>query len=207
MKNLLLDVDGVIIRDRLITKHMEHNIDSYVSKKLPLAKDIYKIRTMLFKRYGHTGRGLNKAFGINTDDFNNEVYDKSLMSHLYGYIDSQTFKNDAEDIHNLIQKDGWKVTLFSNAPVEWVTPVALGIDHRVNIPPDRYFLKPEAGAYAQFPKKHKYVFVDDTINNILTPRLLPNWSCIQFADKPTGSFLNVRSIWELTLMLNTISHD
>ena len=207
MKHLLLDVDGVLIRDRLITKHMEHNIDSYVSKKLPKAKDPSKIRTMLFNRYGHTARGLTQAFGINTDDFNSEVYNTSLMSHLNGYIYGKGFKNDADDIHNLIQRDGWNVTLFSNAPVEWVTPIALAIDDRVNIPQDRLFLKPESGAYAQFPNKHKYVFVDDTLNNILVPSLLPNWSCIQFADKPTGSFLNVRSIWELTLMLNTISHD
>ena len=62
-------------------------------------------------------------------------------------------------------------------------------------------------AYAQFPKNQKYVFVDDTINNLLVPSLLPNWKCIQFADKPNGPFLNVRSIWELTLMLNTISRD
>ena len=207
MKNLLLDVDGVMIRDRLITQHLEHNINSYVAKKLPMARNIHMIRTMLFNRYGHTGRGLQKAFCINTSDFDSEVYDKSLLNHLYGYIDTPMFRDDAEDIHNLIERDGWNVTLFSNAPVEWVAPVALAIDHRVNVPTDRLLLKPESGSYGQFPRNQKYIFVDDMISNLLTPSLLPNWKCIQFADKPTGSFLNVRSIWELTLMLNTISRD
>lgn len=205
MGNLLLDVDGVLLRDRLLAQHVEHNITKYVRSKLPEAKDHTAIRTLLYNKYGHTARGLTQSFGIDTSDFNRKVYNKSLMTHLAEYMQTQQFQKDAYDIHQLIQNDGWKVTLFSNAPVEWTKPVALSIDSRVNIATNDTFLKPEAGAYSQFSKNEDYIFVDDIIKNLLTPSFLPNWTCVHFAEIPTQrKFMTAGSIWELVMMVNSI---
>jgi hypothetical protein len=207
MGNLLLDVDGVLIRDRLITCHVEHNITQYIRAKLPDAKNPDMVRDILYKKYGHTGRGLARSFGLDTSDFNEKVYNKSLMTHLAEYLEGRQFQDDAQGIHKLIQYDGWKVTLFSNAPECWTRPIGLAIDSRIRIAEDDIFVKPEAGAYAKFGKKKDYIFVDDSIQNLLTPSLWPNWTCLHFADQAEQTkFLTCSSIWELTLMANTL-HD
>jgi hypothetical protein len=205
MGHLLLDVDGVLIRDKLLTKHIEYNINQYVKTKLPSAKNPGLIRSVLYRRYGHTGHGLKKSFGIDTSDFDQKIYDKNLMDHLWEYMESKQFKDDAEDIHRLIQQDGWDVTLFSNAPERWTRPVALAIDSRVDITPDDECLKPDARAYSQFDLYKKYIFVDDSIQNLMTPSFYPNWTCIHFSDKPVQKrFMTARSIWETTLMVNSL---
>lgn len=184
---------------------VENNITQYIRAKLPYAKNPDMVRNILYKKYGHTGRGLAKTFGIDTRDFNEFVYNKSLMTHLAEYLEGRQFQEDAEDIHKLIQDDGWKVTLFSNAPECWTRPIGLAIDSRVRIARDDKFLKPEAGAYTKFGKKKDYIFVDDSILNLLTPALCPNWTCIHFANQAEQTkFLTCRSIWELTLMANTL---
>jgi hypothetical protein len=206
MGHLLLDVDGVLIRDNLLTKHIEYNINQYIRAKLPAAKDPGLIRSVLYQRYGHTGRGLNRSFGLDTSDFNEKIYDKSLMTHLAEYLNGSQFQDDSEEIYKLIQQDGWNITLFSNAPECWTLPVALAIDSRINVASNKH-LKPEAQAYAQFDRKEKYVFVDDSITNLLTPSYLPNWKCIHYSDTPSQhKFMTAGSIWEMGLMINSLRH-
>ena len=112
---LLLDVDGVIIRDRLLMNHVKHNATRYVKNKLPDCKDPVLLNKHLYLAYGHTAVGLNKQFGIDVSDFNTCVYDKSLMTHLAEVLETPTFQDDAEIINDLIL-NGWNVTLFSNSP-------------------------------------------------------------------------------------------
>lgn len=216
-KSLLLDIDGVIVRDRLLMTHVRDNCVKYVESKIPGCKDPRRVNQLLYLVHGHTAKGLSHSFGVDTRDFNEKVYDRRLMDHLSEIIYSTDFQHEAKEIHDFTKR-GWNVTLFSNAPTTWCTAVAraIGDDVYLRCPGDdvtQWPLKPEAGAYLDFPKTHTHVFVDDSLKNLGTARWLPNWHPIHFAQSfDDDSILvpnykpwcpTIGSIWELGLFLNT----
>jgi len=206
MPCLLLDVDGVIVRDKVLFEHMKHNIVRYVSKKLPQCENPAVTNSVLYMGHGHTARGLSKVFGIDASDFNDQVYDKSLMSHLAEVLERDQFKKDAELVHDLTTK-GWDITLFSNAPYEWLAPVAIGINDQIKIKcpgPDltTSYFKPDIEFYRQFDNCKSYYYVDDTSMNLWAARNLPNWRLFHYTEENKNSkFEKVRSIQDLSLKL------
>jgi hypothetical protein len=217
MKTLLLDIDGVIIRDKPLLKHVSDNCVQYVATKLPHAKNPAESNRLLYLGNGHTARGLERTFKIDASDFNEKVYTKQLINHLYEVIYGNEFQQDAKEIHEIV-KSGWNVTLFTNSPYEWAGPIASAIDTTgINIVcPSRDWskahFKPEAGAYINFPKDVSYVFVDDSLKNLGTSRWLPNWKSVYFCE---DKHLNtnpewcptIGSIWELGLFVNSIDQE
>jgi len=188
MPCLLLDVDGVIVRDRLLMAHLKHNVSRYLHTKLPDCKDPVAVNHSLYMAYGHTARGLSNGFGIDCSDFNRKVYDKSIMNHLADVLERPEFKNDAEHVNRMIQY-GWPVTLFSNAPHEWVDRVALAINDKVRVrcpgpDPTKSHMKPELAFYKEFDSCLDYYFVDDSLKNLGAVRNLDNWYPIHFNEGP-----------------------
>ena len=216
-KSLVLDIDGVLIRDRRLLDHVRHNCVRYVAKKLPECKDPAYTNHLLFATAGHTARGLQNSFGIDTSDFNKEVYDVPLRSRLWDVLSSTEFQRDADDIHELM-RNGWKVTLFTNSPIEWAGQVAHAISDEVCVvcPSSDVVtspLKPEATAYTNFAKHHTHIFVDDSLTNLVTARWLPNWHPVHFnpdrhlgGDEPDWCPA-VGSIWEVCLFANSADHQ
>ena len=210
-KSLLLDIDGVLIRDKLLLEHVKDNCVAYVHSKLPEAKNPRETNRLLYLSHGHTARGLTAAFGIDTSDFNAKVYDKSLMDHLADVIYGEEFQQDAKDIHDLVQ-NYWKVTLFTNAPIQWAGPVAraIGDDVFVSCVPSDVTkgpIKPEVGAYTQFPKHHSHIYIDDSLKNVGTARWLPNWHPVYFNEGPKEERLwcpQISTIWEACLFVNSV---
>ena len=210
-KSLLLDIDGVIVRDKLLLEHVKDNCASYVRSKLPECKDPREANRVLYLGYGHTARGLTYGFGIDTKDFNEKVYDRRLMDHLAEVIYGKEFQQEAKELHKLTEND-WKLTLFTNAPIEWAGPIARAIGDEVcvacsNADVTQGPLKPEASAYAQFPKHHTHIYVDDSLKNLGTARFLPNWKPIYFSDEfkdPRMWCPQVGTIWELCLYVNSV---
>jgi FMN phosphatase YigB (HAD superfamily) len=207
---LLLDVDGVLLRDQRLFTHVKHNATSYVKSKLPECQDPEETNRFLYLAYGHTARGLKKSFGIDASDYNEFVYDKSLMAHLADVMDSKEFKNDMATVHSLTER-GWPVTLFSNAPLQWVQPIALAINDQVKIRvpgPDASVshFKPDAAFYKEFDSCDSYYFVDDSLKNLGTIRSWPNWRAIHFTErKERYSWCQqVSSLPELALRLATL---
>lgn len=212
-KSLLLDIDGVVVRDKLLMAHVQKNCVNYVQTKLPECKNPSQTNKVLYLTSGHTARGLTRHFGVDTRDFNAKVYDKNVMDHLYSFMETQKFKQDVEIIHEM-SRSGWNVTLFTNSPVEWARPIAMAINDEVRICcPDRNLMvahiKPDAKAFENFPKNHTHVFVDDSLKNLGTARRLPNWHPIHFYEgtvdyKPWCP--TIGSMWELNIFLNTADH-
>jgi FMN phosphatase YigB (HAD superfamily) len=210
-KSLLLDIDGVLVRDKLLLAHVKDNCVTYVRSKLPESKNPIETNRLLYLSHGHTARGLTSAFGIDTSDFNAKVYDKSLMDHLAEVIYGSEFQQEAKDIHDLVKND-WIVTLFTNAPIEWAGPVARAIGDDVFISCAgsnimTHPIKPEVGAYMNFPKHHTHIYVDDSLKNLGTARWLPNWHPVYFNEGPKEDRLwcpQIGSIWELCLYINTV---
>ena len=210
-KSLLLDIDGVILRSPLLMEHVKDNCVKYVAAKLPHCKDPRETNRVMYLAYGHTARGLSKTFQVDTSDFNEKVYDKHLMEHLADVIYGSDFQQEAKEIHELTEKD-WKVTLFTNSPVEWAVPIAHAISHDIYVDcvghdVSTSLLKPEAARYNQFPKHATNVFIDDSLKNLGTAKFLPNWHCVYFNEGPKEERLwcpQIDSIWEIGLYLNSV---
>ena len=210
-KSLLLDIDGVIVRDRALLKHVKDNCVQYVRYKLPDAKDPENVNKVLHLAHGHTARGLRDAFKINTNDFNEKVYDRRLLNHLAEVIYGNDFQHEAKEIHDLV-KNGWNVTLFTNSPSAWALPVARAISDEINVQCphsslENTWLKPEAEAYRYFSVNTQHIFVDDSLKNIGTARWLPNWKCVYFSEDDEKDHRlwcpTVGSIWEICLYANS----
>ena len=99
VKSLLLDIDGVIVRDKLLMAHVKQNCIEYVRAKLPDCKNPRETNQHLYLAHGHTARGLRETFNVDTSDFNQKVYDKSVMEHLAEVIYSSEFQEEAKQIH------------------------------------------------------------------------------------------------------------
>ena len=207
-KSLLLDIDGVIIRDRLLLQHVKHNCVEYVRNKLPECKDPVLLNKHLYLAHGHTARGLNLMFNTDVSDFNEKVYDKRMIDHLSEIIYGTEFQLEAKEIHEFTQR-GWDVTLFTNSPIEWAGPIALAISDKVSVKcpgPDvsKSYLKPEVGMY-NFPRDQEHIFVDDSMKNLGTVRNFKNWKPVYFYNEIQESQLwcpQIGSIWELGLMID-----
>jgi len=204
MKSLILDVDGVLVRDRLLMEHVKSNVVKYVSAKLPDARRPDKVNQVLYMKYGHTASGLKHSFGFDVSDFNEKVYDKSLIDHLWSVLSSKTFQEDAEVIHD-ITKNGWDVTLFSNSPLVWTLPVRSAISDKVKLSLDSQFYKPDIRAYMSFDDRKTHLFVDDKEMNLRSVKYIKNWVPVLYTENKGREYLSVSSIWELALLTNTIS--
>lgn len=210
MATLLLDIDGVLVRDKLLLEHLKENCVRYVSTKLPECKTPKETNTLLYLAHGHTARGLQRVFNANVTDFNQKVYDTPLMNHLADVLVSKEFQKDAEDIHNLTT-EGWNVKLFTNSPWIWASKVALAIGDNVAVTcpgnPNDSPLKPEPEAY-MFADDTLNIFVDDSLKNLGTARYLSNWKCVYFNEGPSENNLwcpQIGSIWELCLVAGSCS--
>ena len=210
-KVLALDIDGVLIRDKLLLEHVRENCAAYVQKKVPECKNPRETNRILYLAKGHTAKGLRENFSIDTRDFNKHVYDSSLLDHLGSVINTADFRQDASEILSLA-KSGWDVNLFTNAPIEWAGPVAdaIGPSVTVQCPSDDFEIyKPDVRAYQWLPDKSACLYVDDSIKNLSTVRWLPSWQPVHFTEGPRDHkplFPTIGTIWELGLMVNSIDH-
>jgi hypothetical protein len=151
------------------------------------------------------------AFQVDTSDFNEKVYDKRLMEHLAEVIYGTEFQQEAKQIHELTEKD-WKVTLFTNSPVEWAVPIGRAISDNVYIDcaghdASKTPLKPEATRYVKYSKHMTHLFVDDSLKNLGTAKYMPNWHPVYFNEGPKEDRLwcpQISSIWELVMYVNSV---
>jgi len=200
MQSLVLGVDGVIIRDKLLLNHVRSNCIEYVRTKLPESKNAIESNKIFMLAHGNTARGLQQL-GIDISDFNKKVYNRRLLDHLTEVIYGSDFQNEANDIHRWSQTNN--VTLFTNSPIEWAAPIARAIGDNINIScsnSEYSVIKTDPEAYSQFAPDNTYVFVDDSLKNLGAVRKLPNWRPVYFSDNPPDQHqwcMQVRSIWEL----------
>lgn len=193
--HLLLDIDGVLIRDYVLLDHVKSNIVRYVSKKLPGMKRHEKINNLLYKAYGHTGIGIKEEFGLDTRDFDEFVYNRYLIAHLYDHIQNdEKFKQDALTLQRIC--DFTSVSFFSNAPLNWTEPIREAIDLRIKNTSGN--LKPKLESYLKFSSDKKFVFVDDKIGNLVPTAMLGNWTPIQYSEKGSGDSQQIKVIHDIS---------
>jgi FMN phosphatase YigB (HAD superfamily) len=195
---VLLDIDGVILRDRAILQKQQNKVIQYVRHKTRYTEPYAKYTTeRLFKKYGHTLIGLRKEYGIKDDlsDFNTFLYDDDIMTDLTDYVvssgcdrivdDYMTLKTVC-DVHNV------PIYLFSNAPQLWCEPIAktIGVKSENLIYGDALdTLKPHEAAYRRAETQLKmkeenadihHIFVDDSPRNLRPIEHNKRWTPILF---------------------------
>jgi len=178
--SLVLDIDGVLLRDKSLLDHVKNNCADYVKYKVPHVKDPVRTNNTLYLSYGHTAVGLKKLFKVETSDFNDKVYDKKLIDHLCEVIYGTEFQREAKMIHEFSERRDWVVTLFTNAPPIWATYVKRAISDNLFIKTPNV-LKPDPAAYT-FPDHHVKLYVDDSLKNLGAVRYSPNWIPIHFTE-------------------------
>lgn len=194
--NVLLDVDGVLIRDSKILERTRDNIARYVGFRVPRAKDPVKLRDYLYRTYGHTGRGLTKTLGVPTPDFDIQLYDKTMMEDLAEYLTTDTFHQDAQVVRDLLNQ-GHYVSLFSNAPGMWTWPIACAIDLRLDTSKFAGY-KPQPVAYTHLRNGNPVVFVDDVYKNLLPIQHHANWIPVHYKGEATkGRVMTIQGLDEL----------
>ena len=193
---LLLDIDGVLIRDHVLLDHVKHNIIKYVNRKLPGTPPSAKLNSLLYRAYGHTAKGLQREFGIDTRDFDAYVYNQKVINHLYDFLDSS--EEFREDVKLLRQYDG-QIELFSNAPLNWSEPVreAIGCDIVTKKP--SVYSKPDIESYLAVDNGGDQItFVDDKMCNLMPALFFPNWTPVHFSERKETEFIKtVTSINEI----------
>lgn len=194
-KNLVLGVDGVLIRDKKLLHHLNSNSVKYVAQKLPCCRNPHLTHDALKMTIGHVGYGLNKVLDVDVFDYETKVYDQPLIDHLQEVISKPSFQDEMKRIHD-ITLDGWNVTLLTNSPKVWAVPVALSIGDTVAVKCPGYY-KPQAKAFADFPTNQIKIFVDDTIKNLETVRWTQNWTPVFYGNEQHNWCPSVHSIKDI----------
>ena len=208
-RTLLLDIDGVLIRDKNLISHVRDNCVRYVQTKFPSCKNPVETNRTLYLAYGHTARGLRDVHHIDVSDFNEHVYDRHLMDHLTEVIYSNEFQKEARDLHDLMHT-GWSIALFTNAPIQWARPVARAISDRIYVScvgSDLTALKPEPGAYMSFMNGGNHIYVDDSLKNLGPTRKMKHWNPVYFGDEYVEWCPTVSSISEICKLVKTNTFD
>ena len=205
-KSLVIDVDGVLIRDPLLLAHVKSNVTDYVRSKVPKCQNPERLNAMLYKKYGHTALGLERVFKSDISDFNRKVYDRKLHDHLWSVLSGTEFQEEAVILHE-ISRSGWDVTLFTDAPIQWVASVKNAISDRLYFYKNETYFKTDPRVYNYFSKKRRHLYVDDSIKNLATAWPLDNWTPVHFNNGVPRSkeFPTVGSIWEVGLMCNSLT--
>lgn len=189
---LLLDIDGVCITNRALSKAVYTRSSRFVARKLSQGKRISRhINHILYGSFGHTVHGMNAMFekNVQVDEFNAYVYDEALLQAMEFIV--QKPSQHIEDLQRLLwrcKQRGVDVFVFSNAPYVWCSSFmdAIGIQHEL-LPKDRILcadhpllafgqrLKPAKTLYDAVHQhvqmttmdcEAKLVFVDDSLMNL-----------------------------------------
>lgn len=200
-KVLLLDMDGVVTKNKMLSSAIKNRVNAYVKKmvnKRISNKAAAEYNKHLYMNHGHTLLGLQKEVDINItlDDFCDYVYDKN-------FLNSIKFENEPnKEMNKLIdncRKLKIPIYIFSNAPEIWCKKVLnhMEIDDTIEILGcDHYLynfsfypsmcLKPNYITYIKvmnylnksYNKPEKILFVDDSIKNIIPMMDHPQWKTI-----------------------------
>lgn len=122
----LVDLDGVIFRNKAVQAFVQRKCVNYVSNTLkvpyPRAEDI---NNRLYKAHGHTLLGLRNEYHV--DDtclkFARQVYDHDTFRTLADNVKPKVEGADAKDLLNNLSKSGASLYIFTNAPYAWAATI------------------------------------------------------------------------------------
>lgn len=177
---VLVDFDGVILKNARAGHYVKKRICSYIAKSTGIRdmKLIESFNRELYTSHGHTLLGLHKhGFNVNLKDFNNYLYgDRQTYQYLELLPEELSSWNK---FMSTMKDNGMSVKLFSNSGIEWMTHF-IGYDSSLlefhdwldsNYKEHMVYnatLKPERNVYDLLMYKYpneKYHFIDDKVTN------------------------------------------
>jgi FMN phosphatase YigB (HAD superfamily) len=203
---LLLDFDGVILRNDRVRKYVQDACSRLFAEKTRMPPRVAaRVNRERYPLYGHTSILLSKEFGIpcTVQGFNKEVYDCLVK---YDEVKKLLEDQDVDwimDMSTALPLE--RAYIFSNAPTLWCKTLSdyLGL---TGIPEDRFLcsdkllhLKPHPRAFLGVEKHTSrnnyggYFLVDDDPGNVSAAMNRgPTWSGHLFQD-PHGTWDDVAS--------------
>lgn len=187
--NILLDFDGIILRNEKINKIIEEKSIHFVQKKLN--KSYFKserINKFLYRTYGHTANGIANYTSEKLEDvvidYNNFVFDNINYQDISSYLT----KYDKKRINMLLHRSKiyeHKYGLFTNAPLSWCENLFFFleedlfdmIDNDKVFASDRGVLKPNILVYKKVENnlENEIHFIDDSYINLLPIKNNKRW--------------------------------
>jgi FMN phosphatase YigB (HAD superfamily) len=205
---LVLDVDGVVVREKALLRRIGHNCSKFVqaTSTRPISIDeATKLNNQYYKAYGHTLRALNEikkpSYKSKLDlehMFIETVYDKSTLSQLSEYLSGPIFIDNMSGFNQvamICKENNIPLYLFSNAPDVWCGKVAEKLQTMYGVYIDDVFsgntmnmlIKPDITAYDHVKQNirnssdvNKVLFVDDSLINLLPVKRDPFWIPLWF---------------------------
>ena len=206
-KVVLFDVDGVLYRNKPTLIAVRKKIIAYVKTRIERSQKRYisfkeaeGISDSLYKRYGHTLRGMHHLYGsvheFPVEQFNNYVYDDEIINMLTTGLAGSEPNEDLDKYVHLCKRNHSDIQfgIFSNAPSSWCKPIVSHLGLEVN--PELIFtsshilfnnrMKPDASLYkdiaAEIETNHELPirFIDDSDINIATAMNMPEWTSVKF---------------------------
>lgn len=196
-RHLLLDFDGVILKNRILTQYQLNRSARFVTEKTGLKLNLAKkVNYDFYPKYGHTVTMLNEMFStpVTLQEYNDYVFDPNILDYLQKYICRNTYNNGYEfnKVIDFCEKNNTKWYIYTNAHINWVSVFSKSVN--LHIPSDKiiyplhmYNLKPNQKSYDSIENKFSqdahFIFVDDQKNNL--PICRKRWSCYHYSSEKT----------------------
>ena len=176
---ILLDFDGVILKNRHIDAYITKKSIEHVSISRKISLDhAMKLNSKLYPKLGHTSLINSDMYSVSKSikDYNNYVFDNLN----YSTIDTMLDDYNKKYIHKIFEiKNDKSVPLgiFTNAPLSWCESILMLCDIDINeefnenyiFTSDNSFVKPLQISYDTVEKNidnKKIYFIDDKKTNI-----------------------------------------
>lgn len=231
-KVLLLDVDGVVLHQPRVMKHVAQKIATYVHTYAPhmhSIEDAMALNRLLYTSYSHTHRGLKAVYGHQIpplDHFNSTIYDVTTLNYLWHHRADAELKARANAVRAVVahaKDNGIPTYLFTNSPGIWcqnvveITNLADLISPACQLSASHpvfkdTLLKPDQKLYenvATFlhydsPGWSEIVFVDDSWGNLRPIIGSLNWYPLYFS--PDGPEVQSPRVGTIRTMTDVFRH-
>lgn len=193
---MMLDFDGVLLRNQRVQKFIGHRCTEYLAKRTGLSfAHAKRINQARYPVHGHTAFVLERDFGIPTrpKEFNAGVYGDIDYDRMRAMLTDRdiTYTREFLETWNIDKRSSF---VFTNAPRQWV----LELDKVLRMPFEDYrilgsdvlgYFKPDPRAYAEaeffvhlvMPHANALCLVDDSVENVKMAMVLPRWTGTYFS--------------------------
>lgn len=198
---LLLDFDGVVVKNKRVQNYVGHACTQFFAKKTGLSYNkAKKLNQQLYPLYGHSSLALQKKLNIpcSIQDFNKGVYCDLID---YAVVKRLLCRDDftyARALATLVGSfyDPCQTYIFSNAPDVWCIFLlrTLGIEYLVTEkkgflcsntfncikPMPEMYARAAAATQLRQPNLQHIMFVDDSLINFAPIMNESQWSTVHY---------------------------
>jgi FMN phosphatase YigB (HAD superfamily) len=187
-KVVLVDFDGVVLKNNTANKYISNKIETLVSKYTNVVDPgiLNAFNKELYTGYGHTFLGLKKhGYMRSLKEFNDYVYGDTSEYKTIKMEEEE--KVEWDDFLWACKQRGYQVKLFSNADKRWICNFMDYDEDLFSVqdllesfddPYASYMLKPEKYVYHLVTHKffqQQVIMIDDKLVNFGNVLVEPNW--------------------------------